>query len=46
MRRAYRLTIDRRETDALDGIPTGCSSTEMLTYARRMLADGIDGALD
>ena len=46
MRRADRLTIDRREADALDGILTGCSSTETLTYARRMSGDGIDGALD
>ena len=28
VRRAYRLTIDRREADALDGILAGCSSTE------------------
>ena len=29
VRRAYRLTIDRREADALERILTGCSSTEM-----------------
>ena len=34
VRRAYRLTIDRREADALDGILVGCSSTEMMTIRR------------
>ena len=28
VRRAYQLTIDRHEADALDGILAGCSSTE------------------
>ena len=28
VRRAYRLTIGRREADALDGILAGCPSTE------------------
>ena len=32
VRRAYQLTIDRREADALDGILAGCSSTEMMTF--------------
>ena len=32
VRRAYRLTIDRREADALDGILVGCSSTEMMNF--------------
>ena len=35
VRRAYRLTIDRREADALDGILVGCSSTEMMNFRRR-----------
>ena len=29
VRRSYRLTIDRREADALERILAGCSSTEM-----------------
>ena len=32
VRRAYHLTIDRREADALDGILAGCSSTEMINF--------------
>ena len=32
VRRAYQLTIDRREADALDGILAGCSSTEILNF--------------
>ena len=32
VRRAYQLTIDRREADALDGILAGCSSTEMMNF--------------
>ena len=32
VRRAYQLTIDRHEADALDGILAGCSSTEMLNF--------------
>ena len=32
VRRAYQLTIDRHEADALDGILAGCSATEMLTF--------------
>ena len=30
VRRAYHLTIDRREADAIDRILAGCSSTEMM----------------
>ena len=32
VRRAYQLTIDRREAAALDGIFAGCSATEMLNF--------------
>ena len=32
VRRAYQLTIDRHEADALDGILAGCSATEMLNF--------------
>ena len=32
VRRAYQLTIDRREANALDGILAGCSSTEMMNF--------------
>ena len=32
VRRAYQLTIDRHEADALDGIFAGCSATEMLNF--------------
>ena len=34
VRRAYRLTIDRREADALDGMLAGCSLTERMTIRR------------
>ena len=33
VRTKYRLTIDRRETDALDPVLSGCASTEMVFFA-------------
>ena len=34
VRRQYGLTVDRREADALDRVLSGCTSTEMLVFAR------------
>ena len=34
VRQRYGLTIDRREADALDQILAGCTSTELITFAR------------
>ena len=34
VRQQYGLTIDRREADALDRVLSGCSSTEMIRFAR------------
>ena len=34
VRQRYELTIDRREADALDQVLAGCSSTELITFAR------------
>ena len=34
IRQEYRLTIDRREADALDQVLAGCASTELLTFPR------------
>ena len=33
VRRKYCLTIDRREADALEGVLSGCASTEMIFVA-------------
>ena len=35
VRQEYRLTIDRREADALDQVLAGCASTELLTFPPR-----------
>ena len=34
VRERYGLTIDRREADALDQVLAGCTSTELITFAR------------
>ena len=34
VRERYGLTIDRREADALDRVLAGCTSTELITFAR------------
>lgn len=34
VRQRYRLTIDRREADALDQVLAGCASTDLITFAR------------
>ena len=34
VRERYRLTIDRREADALDKVLAGCASTELVVFAR------------
>ena len=34
VRQRYRLTIDRREADALDQVLAGCASTELVVLAR------------
>ena len=34
VRQQYGLTIDRREADALDQVLSGCTSTEMVMFAR------------
>ena len=34
VRQRYGLTIDRREADALDQVLAGCSSTELIRFAR------------
>ena len=34
VRERYGLTIDRREADALDQLLAGCTSTELITFAR------------
>ena len=35
MRQAYSLSIDRRERDVLEGILSGCASTEMVVREGR-----------
>ena len=35
VRQKYRLTIDRRERDALESILSGCTSTEMILQSPR-----------
>ena len=34
VRQRYSLTIDQREADALDQVLAGCTSTELITFAR------------
>ena len=34
VRQQYGLTVDRREADALDRVLSGCTSTEMIVFAR------------
>lgn len=40
VRRRYRLTIDRREADALERVLSACESTAMVKYGRGAVSDG------
>jgi hypothetical protein len=45
VRQRYRLTIDRREADALERVLSGCESNEMVKYARGAVSgDPLTGA--
>ena len=40
VRQRYRLTIDRREADALERVLSDCESTAMVKYGRGAVSDG------
>lgn len=40
VRQRYRLTIDRREADALERVLSACESTAMVKYGRGAVSDG------
>ena len=44
VRQRYRLTIDRREADALDQVLAGCASTELVVLARGAVPASVPAA--